>query len=307
MHGDSPTNDPSRASADALRLERIASRLEHACSTTHTDVTLLTSPKQSLELVESLFADHPSSLARERCRDEMFKPEREDDRVSDLVYGEVGFLALVNLFTKWKQRLPGGREVMSDQSDASNPDPHEKNKSRGVFLDLGSGIGRPVFSAACLAHHVFHTVVGIEVLKELHSLAFELNQLYEKEIVPKFGDQAPAAQFLCGDFLSDAVDGDDDINSAWRTADCILINSCCFGDTLWEKVKDKARREVKKECLVVTLRRSLLDPQSGEKVYDDSHSDADHTNNKDTHWELLETSERQMSWGACEVFVHCKR
>ena len=75
--------------------------------------------KLALETVEALFADHGSDLARARCRAEMFCAKRENERVSDLVYGEFGFMALASVLAKHRDAMP---------------------ETGGVFLDLGSGI-----------------------------------------------------------------------------------------------------------------------------------------------------------------------
>ena len=84
-------------------------------------------PRRALELVESLFRDHPGPLVRERCRDEMFADD--DTSVRDLVYGEFTFMSLVSLLRVLRPHLP---------------------PTGGVCVDLGSGVGRPAFAVAAL-------------------------------------------------------------------------------------------------------------------------------------------------------------
>ena len=75
-----------------------------------------------------LFRDHPGHLIRACCRQEIFNPSK-DEPVRDLVYGEFGFMSLVAFFRKYAHQIP----------------------PNAVLADLGSGVGRPLFAAACLA------------------------------------------------------------------------------------------------------------------------------------------------------------
>jgi len=69
------------------------------------------------------------------------------------VYGEFGFMSLVALFRKYSDQIP----------------------RRAVVADLGSGVGRPLFAAACLRPDIARCV-GVEKLRGLHELAGELMQ-----------------------------------------------------------------------------------------------------------------------------------
>lgn len=280
---DSETNlDASRVSADVERAERIAARLERVASSVPPRMTLPPAPKLALETVESLFADHGSDLARARCRAEMFSAERENDRVSDLVYGEFGFMALASVLTKHRDSMP---------------------RKDGVFLDLGSGIGRPLFYAASLAPATFRAAVGIEIQAGLHELAMEVKALYDAEVRPRLGGaDAPSVECVHGDFLADA---DDSIAAAWSSADLVLVNSCCFGDDLFARLERKATRALKKGALVVTLRRSLVDVENARRDAAATEEATEDEKNRSV-WRLLETAERRHSWGACVAFVHAK-
>ena len=290
MGVDSATNDASRVSADVERAARIAARLERAASSVPSRMPLPPTPKLALETVEALFADHGSDLARARCRAEMFCAKRENERVSDLVYGEFGFMALASVLAKHRDAMP---------------------ETGGVFLDLGSGIGRPLFYAAALAPSTFRDVVGVEIQPGLHELATEVKALYDAEVRPRLGGaDAPRVKCLLGDFLSAEHSKEDDeeadetrdaIGDAWARADLVLVNSCCFGDALFERVERKAARALKRGALVVTLRRSLVDVRAereGER--NKKQRDAPEV------WRLLESAERRHSWGACVAHVHAK-
>jgi len=290
MGVDSATNDASRVSADVERAARIAARLERAASSVPPRMPLPPTTKLALETVEALFADHGSDLARARCRAEMFCAKRENERVSDLVYGEFGFMALASVLAKHRDAMP---------------------ETGGVFLDLGSGIGRPLFYAAALAPSTFRDVVGVEIQPGLHELATEVKALYDAEVRPRLGGaDAPRVKCLLGDFLSAEHSKEDDeeadetrdaIGDAWARADLVLVNSCCFGDALFERVERKAARALKRGALVVTLRRSLVDVRAereGER--NKKQRDAPEV------WRLLESAERRHSWGACVAHVHAK-
>jgi SAM-dependent methyltransferase len=228
MGVDSATNDASRVSADVERAARIAARLERAASSVPPRMPLPPTTKLALETVEALFADHGSDLARARCRAEMFCAKRENERVSDLVYGEFGFMALASVLAKHRDAMP---------------------ETGGVFLDLGSGIGRPLFYAAALAPRAFRDVVGVEIQPGLHELATEVTALYDAEVRPRLGGaDAPRVKCLLGDFLSAADEKDcgeendatrDAIADAWANADLVLVNSCCFGDALFQTSRGK--------------------------------------------------------------------
>jgi SAM-dependent methyltransferase len=273
-------------------------------------------------MIEELFADHSSSLARARCREEMFRPERENDRVSDLVYGEFGFMALASLFKNHAERLPGGalwrsrealdlasddsREVTdawkndgNDEEEPGSSSIRTSEETRGVFLDLGSGMGRPVFGAAALGARTFHTVIGVEILPGLHELAEELGRLYDAEVKPRLSDgarAAPEVRFVHGDFAAreDAL-----CARAFREADVVLMNSCCFGDDLFRAAERKASEALKRGAVVVTLRRNLADLEA-----ERAGRHKDETLRR--VWKVLEATTRRMSWGSCVVYVHVK-
>ena len=145
------------SSAERVR-SRIAAAGESSVPVEAFDVSSGVLPaRRAMNLCEDLFRDHPGTLIRERCRDEMFAKD-ESESVRDLVYGEFGFLSLVAFFKKHRGSIPS---------------------SNAVCYDLGSGVGRPVFAAATL--HPFAKVVGMECLEGLHALGTELAQLYDAE------------------------------------------------------------------------------------------------------------------------------
>lgn len=215
-----------------------------------------------MDACERLFRDHPGSLIRERCRDEIFTPSKGDDdgssseHVRDLVYGEFGFMSLVALFRKYSDQIP----------------------PRAVVADLGSGVGRALFAAACLRPDIARCV-GVEKLRGLHELASEVRALYDAELAPVLSaTRSPKVELHRGDFLHGAE---------WRGADVVLVNSAIFRDELFDAMEARAAEVLGAGALVVTLRRGFRD-----------------CGREGACWELLEATERRQSWGMSTVYVH---
>lgn len=55
-----------------------------------------------------------------------------------------------------------------------------KESGQGVYYDIGSGTGKPVFAAALL--HSFKRAVGIEILKSLHDAAVQTLSFWNQYI-----------------------------------------------------------------------------------------------------------------------------
>ena len=173
----------------------------------------------------------------------------------DLVYGEFGFMSLVALFRKYSDQIP----------------------PRAVVADLGSGVGRPLFAAACLRPDLARCV-GVEKLGGLHELASELRALYDAELAPVLGANAPRVELHRGDFLHGVE---------WRGANVVLVNSAIFSDELFDATEARAAEVLSPGALVVTLRRGFAD-----------------CGHEGACWELLEATERRQSWGMSTVYVH---
>ena len=248
-----PTTDPPLSHVSPAA-DAVAARLQ-AAKSNPPSVSHSWDARDALDACERLFRDHPGHLIRACCRQEIFNPSK-DEPVRDLVYGEFGFMSLVAFFRKYANQIP----------------------PNAVLADLGSGVGRPLFAAACLAPTTLAKCVGVEKLGGLHALACELKALYDTELAPALGVDPPVVEVHRGDFLH---------GTQWRGADVVLINSAIFRDELFEATELRASELLGPGALVVTLRVGFRD-----------------VGRDDACWELLEATERRQSWGVSTVFVH---
>ena len=108
-------------------------------------------------------------------------------------------------------------------------------KRDGVFYDLGSGTGRPVFAAALLSD--FSRCRGIELVPELHQEADMHLERYEEKLLANYSlddyytnqRRRQTIEFIQGDILE--VD--------WSDGDVVFANSTCFDRELMERLAIK--------------------------------------------------------------------
>ena len=230
---------------------------------------------------QALMGDHAASSAGAKA---LSKRARKDKRLGyrpSLTYGEISFPMYLLLF----------RDHLAPLLDAIVP------ASGGVFYDIGTGIGKPVFGAA-LAYPKFRQCVGIEVLEALCNEAIALNvtwrSLVEAGKVPDGAGKATEIRFLCGtaDDTDDESDGDEDDRAEeddglwdWAPrADLVFANSTCFTKSLMRRLAFRARK-MRPGTLFVTTTKGL-----GSKDF-----------------ELLRTMKYPMSWGKATVFIQVRR
>lgn len=283
---------PTLAGAEAVA-SRIAAAAEAPPPTEAPDPSSgMLPPGRAMRLCDELFRDHPGALIRERCRDEMFAKD-EEESVRDLVYGEFGFLSLVAFFKKHRTSIP---------------------RAGATCYDLGSGVGRPVFAAATL--HPFAKVVGMECLEGLNALGAELARLYAAEVAPRVTAamrahadadagtsaaappptaKAPAVELVRCDFMAD---------DRWGEADVVLVNSCCFSEDLFAGIEARASELLRPGALVVTLRQRFASVEARASSEAATGVDGGDVETGGACWELLEASERRMSWGPSMMFVY---
>ena len=106
--------------------------------------------------------DHGKQLSRTERK-------RENYISTTLTYGEIKFETFTELFHILKTR----HGAMAEDG--------------GVFVDIGCGIGKPVFCAALM--HKFNRIVGIEILEDLYKCCVETMQIWTKSVKPLLGEE----------------------------------------------------------------------------------------------------------------------
>ena len=153
----------------------------------------------------ALFEEYPDAEAGK----ELSRLERQVNQYlsASLSYSEVQYEAFHKIFTRLN------RLGFSDEND-------------GVFVDVGSGVGKAVFAAALF--HNFKKVVGIEILSSLNKASLGV---LEKWRDMRLKRRLPAAKhdlevsLLLGDALS--------MNWAIDAApDVVFINATCFNQEM---------------------------------------------------------------------------
>lgn len=141
----------------------------------------------------------------------------------------------------------------------------------GIFYDLGSGIGKAVISAALL--HNFDRCVGIELLPSLHSLALDLQRKYQKN--------KRKYEWLAGATENVQFFNEDIFLHDWTKASCFFANSTCFDEEMIRKISEYP---VVSGTIGITTTKRL-----GKK-----------------YWRLLDTCQKDMTWGKATVYIHKK-
>ena len=108
-------------------------------------------------------------------------------------------------------------------------------RNGGVFYDLGSGTGKPVFAALL---HPFERVVGIETLSQLHTASLEITDHWRKLTDSLDDDIMSAEQKRCVvEFINDDIK-----NPEFSMADATIgfANSTCYDEELMINIAAKA-------------------------------------------------------------------
>jgi hypothetical protein len=151
------------------------------------------------------------------------------------------------------------------------------------FIDLGSGSGKAVISAAAL--YPFDKCVGIEYLDKLYELSLFHKKLYEEDF-PKlmvqnkelfeFHNKPSSVEFIKGNFMA----------QDWSDGSVVLATSNTYDDEILEGMFARAQ---------------LMKPGSffihvGQKM------PYIYANN----WQSIHPIRRLMSWGISKLFIHRK-
>ncbi|KAJ8614531.1 hypothetical protein CTAYLR_000822 [Chrysophaeum taylorii] len=161
--------------------------------------------------------------------------EREDTFQTDNVnlrYAEMGFDAVARVI-----------KVIRDKHAAL------QGEKGGMFVDLGSGMGKAVIAAAVV--HPFRKVWGVETLEGLHELSLALKKEFEKasaHLVDSNDEQLPEIEFIRGDLFRADV----------SEADVVLVHSGCFTvKTMTRLGKMMSTQLCRPDTLVITVSAPL--------------------------------------------------
>lgn len=108
-------------------------------------------------------------------------------------------------------------------------------KSGETFIDLGSGTGKAVLTAA--AHTAFASATGVEILRPLHDAAL----IALKNCPPL---KSKDVHFVCADAL----------DYSWTECDLIFVSLTCFADEQVARIASGVDKLAKGARLLVTSR-----------------------------------------------------
>ena len=215
--------------------------------------------KELHRIYTTLLEDYPVNLGKA-----ISKKQREREHLKDptLVYGEIKYNFMALIF-----------RVIKDDFDGLQ-------KAGGVFYDLGSGTGKPVFAAAIL--HTFERCVGVEKLSQLYTASMEITDRWRKLTDSVDDEIMTAEQKRCMiEFINDDVK-----NPEFSMSDATVgfANSTCYDEELMIHIASKAD-EMVAGSFFITVTKRLPSLQ----------------------WDLLEMERYKMSWGEANVFLHRKK
>lgn len=155
----------------------------------------------------------------------------------------------------------------------------------GIFYDLGSGIGKAIFSAALT--FPFKKYIGIEYIQTLNHYSniikskfkrnFPLLRKEDRILNEKFKNITPDITFKYGDFLKENL-----LNASF-----IFINSTCFSNSLMKELSSKIINEVMSGCIIITITSEL--------------------ECKENEFEKLNVLRRYMAWGISNIYIYIKK
>mmetsp|Transcript_127697 Transcript_127697/g.408835 ORF Transcript_127697/g.408835 Transcript_127697/m.408835 type:complete len:298 (-) Transcript_127697:164-1057(-) len=134
-----------------------------------------------------------------------------------LTYAEFDFHLMTELFTKIKTNFGPVYE-------------------KGIFLDLGSGVGKACIAAAL--QHPFEKVVGVEILQGLSEVATASLAKYQEAQLPE-GEVKPELQLIKGDFVGEFEAHVDSLLP--QVTFCLAVASC-YGEKEIQALVAAARK-----------------------------------------------------------------
>ena len=236
-------------------------------------ITQLATDKVVHELT-SLYEDYTFITAKDASLTDDFRrrlqdPDNFQHSDDSLVYGEIDLRGFCNLL------LDNDITLLSSSSSQHD----SEGRGRGVFYDLGSGSGRAVFAARFLGD--YDTVIGIELLSNLHQLAQSVQSLYKFQYQHKL--QHRHVQFV----ESDLLDYD------WSDGTVVYIPCLLFDTNMMKKIASHAIK-LQRGAYVISLKKFAGDNVDHDECFQDA-------------FELTKQQVVTMSWGDSNVYVYKRR
>jgi SAM-dependent methyltransferase len=206
--------------------------------------------------------DSITSINYETARVSSISERKETERSSDgtLTYGEMTYATMSAILNRLQQH-PSWPSMQINNGD-------------GVFVDLGSGAGRPLFAAATLLP--FKKCIGIEILESLHELAMNARKEYYQLKPSWHRKYTDTIALHCGSMFDLAL-------CDWTKADVVLACSTCFTDDMFKQLAEQGAL-LKTGAILITLSEALP--------------------HYHISFELLYTDVYASSWGTVEIFCH---
>jgi hypothetical protein len=205
----------------------------------------MTEKDQKYTLFNRLFSIYSYNETIKESRRERLKKSLTENCY---VYGEIDYVSM--------------KEVLDKIEDL---------KEKSTFVDLGSGIGKAVFSAGLLGN--FKRCTGVELLRNLHLMAESIKEESE-EIERKEGLRLINSEliFINKDLLEYDFSNDD----------VVFTNSTCWNKRTLELISIKSN-DMKLSSYLINTDQELNLSQS---------------------WKRVLTLNTQMSWGIARTFIN---
>eukprot|EP00750_Incisomonas_marina_P006026 INCI14285.1.p1 GENE.INCI14285.1~~INCI14285.1.p1 ORF type:complete len:243 (+),score=38.95 INCI14285.1:168-896(+) len=182
----------------------------------HVDLELVFKKKAVFEKIAEIFPTHTGKQLSFEER------EAANNHSTTLVYGEIKFEPFAIAVEKIRRKYGG----------LGKP-------GTGIYYDIGSGTGKPVFAAVLM--HAFKRATGIEILSSLHNAALKTLEFWNENVVGGTKTEVTKAidvpsslvapecaatkiEFINGDITKCETDISD--------ATLLFANSTCFDDEL---------------------------------------------------------------------------
>lgn len=222
---------------------------------------------------EQIIASLDSNVVKLASREEREKDEKLEKK--SLTYSEVDIDTLNSLLSMVKKEEDGIGPLYKDN---------------GIFLDLGSGVGKACFAAALL--HPFAKVVGIETMQCLNEFATATNAKYQELEIPETIKKTEV-QLIKGNFVDDFAA---ELQPMAPQVTVCLAVATCYGDEEMKAIRSVA--EQMPEYSVFITFTQMLPKQIANHPKPDQHLKPINGG-----WKMVYKELKEMAWGSAYCFM----